>query len=1051
MGIFNMHKQEVVNNRKRDKTIRYAALYKKKPAIGPLVSFMLDKEDSKESDFKGTNLSNVDLTAADLSKADFTASYFIDAIFLGTNLEETNFERVNITNAQSLTANQLAKACINQIIVDHSDERGNETIVESAKLMKLNARLEERIIQLELDEKKHQDTIKQQRITIAKLTNSESQIHHPLLITISKLTATPLSQKITNEDIVVYNNAQEYDVIKERVIIHQALYADSNQRIQSAPSLQTQREKTMLKSAILPESKVAPAMSAAVIAGDYKDNKHASVVAVGSAPVDLKTDIKIEPTAEFFGADQKLIDASVAGDSKQVEALFREVINKNAKSKAFLAAARYGHNTIVDYFIRQDFDLAVSDEEGNTVLHLATCYGHRTLVDLLLRNGFQHNDINNKNNQQVLHVAAFNNRAEIVSDLLKSGAHTSGQATFNFNNHEMKLIPIEVAVHRGYSAIVELLIPHVLMSDRHLPAEGNLLHLAVLARRDDMLAFLLNHPEICKKMLDELNANNFSPLALAAAIGNVRAIKLLSDRGAKSNIKDPNQETALFAAVRNQQFDAIDALATIGADLDVRNKDNNSADQLAGQLAKEMKSTDEKQHNRYLRISKRLQQIRDEKTANRYTPFDFKKTRLRNLVWKGGGPKGIAYVGALRALETIFTEQKRSLSEELERIAGASAGAITALLCALNYNSDDVEKILKATKMSSFVEGVDVNHLKGAGAGALWEWCKASYRKGGSSWTDYLRPLKLMYNLDGLCKGEVFRTWLENDVIKVALKRVNITQEHLTFGELRALIQEGKPFKHLYVVATKITGNPQIVVFNSEDALYDNFIIADAVRASMSIPGVFTPYKVRIKASGVSGPQLKEMDEQYADGGLLKNYPVDIFDKVKYQEHTLVDQKEFPIFNRQTLGFKLIGQGEDKRAIDKPKDIQNLKELGCTLASVYAEAENVEAALHGHDVLRTVNIDNCGVSLLDFDLTEKRQQELIKSGEKAVRASAFFNDAKEQAIPMAALVAKFSPIMAPAAGSDNKDTKVDAKAEGDKKPAVPGTPVASNNGCCVIS
>ncbi len=88
------------------------------------------------------------------------------------------------------------------------------------------------------------------------------------------------------------------------------------------------------------------------------------------------------------------------------------------------------------------------------------------------------------------------------------------------------------------------------------------------------------------------------------------------------------------------------------------------------------------------------------------------------------------------------------------------------------------------------------------------------------------------------------------------------------------------------------------------------------------------------------------------------------------------------------------------------------------------------------------------------NIKEERQQELIKSGEKAVRGSAFFNDAKEQAMPMAALVAAFSPIMAtphPAAGSDNKDAKVDAKVDGGKKPAVPVVPATSKGCCCVIS
>ena len=47
---------------------------------------------------------------------------------------------------------------------------------------------------------------------------------------------------------------------------------------------------------------------------------------------------------------------------------------------------------------------------------------------------------------------------------------------------------------------------------------------------------------------------------------------------------------------------------------------------------------------------------------------------FRNLVFKGGGVKGVAYIGALKVLE-----EKGSLGQ-IERIGGTSAGAINAVL-----------------------------------------------------------------------------------------------------------------------------------------------------------------------------------------------------------------------------------------------------------------------------------------------------------------------------------------------------------------------------------
>ncbi len=47
---------------------------------------------------------------------------------------------------------------------------------------------------------------------------------------------------------------------------------------------------------------------------------------------------------------------------------------------------------------------------------------------------------------------------------------------------------------------------------------------------------------------------------------------------------------------------------------------------------------------------------------------------FRNLVFEGGGVKGSAYIGAIRALN------EEGILPEIQRFGGTSAGAITALL-----------------------------------------------------------------------------------------------------------------------------------------------------------------------------------------------------------------------------------------------------------------------------------------------------------------------------------------------------------------------------------
>jgi predicted acylesterase/phospholipase RssA len=50
--------------------------------------------------------------------------------------------------------------------------------------------------------------------------------------------------------------------------------------------------------------------------------------------------------------------------------------------------------------------------------------------------------------------------------------------------------------------------------------------------------------------------------------------------------------------------------------------------------------------------------------------------QFRNLIFEGGGVKGIAYVGAMQIL------QDRGILPEIRRVGGTSAGAINALIFA---------------------------------------------------------------------------------------------------------------------------------------------------------------------------------------------------------------------------------------------------------------------------------------------------------------------------------------------------------------------------------
>jgi len=61
--------------------------------------------------------------------------------------------------------------------------------------------------------------------------------------------------------------------------------------------------------------------------------------------------------------------------------------------------------------------------------------------------------------------------------------------------------------------------------------------------------------------------------------------------------------------------------------------------------------------------------------------------QIKNLVFEGGGVLGIAYLGAL---DYLF---HNGIMQNIQRVGGTSAGAITACLTSLNLSFEELKKI----------------------------------------------------------------------------------------------------------------------------------------------------------------------------------------------------------------------------------------------------------------------------------------------------------------------------------------------------------------------
>ncbi len=160
----------------------------------------------------------------------------------------------------------------------------------------------------------------------------------------------------------------------------------------------------------------------------------------------------------------------------------------------------------------------------------------------------------------------------------------------------------------------------------------------------------------------------------------------------------------------------------------------------------------------------------------------------RLLIMKGGGVKGLAYVGAIRELEKFYN---------FNWYAGTSAGAIAAILLAAGYTVDELEEILNE---KNFKEFLDANILK--------------------------TPINLIVK-GGLYKADAFTVWLDQLLAKKLDKTYRIKFKDLPNRVTLFASRRGK----------------RALVFDSKNPSHYDTDAAYAVRCSMSIPIFFTPQK----------------------------------------------------------------------------------------------------------------------------------------------------------------------------------------------------------------
>lgn len=302
-----------------------------------------------------------------------------------------------------------------------------------------------------------------------------------------------------------------------------------------------------------------------------------------------------------------------------------------------------------------------------------------------------------------------------------------------------------------------------------------------------------------------------------------------------------------------------------------------------------------------------------------------------DIVLGGGGVRGIAHVGATAALERH--------GYRFVRAAGSSAGSLVAAAIAAGLGAARVRDL-----MASEIDLSRVPDARGiARLGLLGQAVSIVLHKGVFE-GDYLRG-----------------------VIHDVLKREAGVER---FGDLRLAtgVLDHLPAERRYrlVIIVSDVSRGQLVRLPWDYHEYgldpDQQLVADAIRASASIPFFFKPARLRWAPPSRNVSFL-------VDGGAVSDFPVEIFDPTDGRP------PPWPSF-----GVKLSARPEPGALLNSVTNT-----LGYALAVL-------ETAVNGNDQVhladpcverRTVFVDTPGVRREQFQIDAAERLALIESGERA--------------------------------------------------------------------
>jgi NTE family protein len=307
-----------------------------------------------------------------------------------------------------------------------------------------------------------------------------------------------------------------------------------------------------------------------------------------------------------------------------------------------------------------------------------------------------------------------------------------------------------------------------------------------------------------------------------------------------------------------------------------------------------------------------------------------------DLVLEGGGVKGTGLVGAVSALVN------HDDAYVFHRVAGTSAGAIVASMLAAGISVGDLKEIMTKLDFSQFEDESPVfKHFKRFGEG-----------------------FGLIFH-EGMFRGDFLRSWIASTLADHGVR---------TWGDLKdsdpgSSLPPSQQYKLVVVVSDVSRGRMLQLPWDYQRLCGippDEQPVADAVRASASIPFFFRPFHMKADAKVTEG----HGEILCVDGGMLSII----------QSTSSTGRTAGPRAGRRSASScRRSGRSRTRIGKPNPDPLELAKSLIATMASAHDQLYVAQPSYAS----RTIFVDTTGFKSTNFHLSNVDKNTLFENGAAA--------------------------------------------------------------------